>query len=185
MPISEERHQALRRFFFPLVQRTCAELGLEHQEIPDYLAGVLSQFSRTDRLYRLRDPAGLRITSVVEMLGFGPPTSGPEGEQAFRRYVAEFALFMSGLFRPFAENGGFLGYYLEEGARSYARVAAIGSELGDPRSLLYRDLAVRFEHYSGALDFLRKVRFPGLGGPEPVSQFLRQISTILDGVSRN
>jgi len=37
------------------------------------------------------------------------------------RYVGDYALFMSGLFRPFVERGGYLGYYLDEGARAYLR----------------------------------------------------------------
>ena len=114
------------------------------------------------------------------MLGLGPPTPGREGERAFHRYVGDFALFMSGLFRPFVERGGFLGYYLAEGARAYTRVAA----LTDDR-LLYGELATRFEHYAGALDYLRKVRFPGLAGPDPVKAFLGEIDGVLAGLSRS
>jgi len=36
-----------------------------------------------------------------------------------RKYVGDYTLFMSGLFRRFVERGGYLNYYLEEGARSY------------------------------------------------------------------
>ena len=85
---------------------------------------------------------------------------------------------MSGLFRPFVERGGWLGYYLEEGARAYARVAS----LAEARRLLYAELSRRFELWAGALDYLRKVRFPGLAGPDPVRAFLRELDV---AVSRN
>src|SRR2546427_11793203 len=115
------RDSVLLSFFLPLTRRTCAELGVGDDTIAAYLAEVLTEFARTDRLYRLRAPGGARLERVVEMLGLGPPTPGPAGARAFHRYVGDFALFMSGLFRPFVERGGYLGYYLAEGAPAYAR----------------------------------------------------------------
>src|SRR5438093_467974 len=154
------RDSALLSFFLPLTRCTCAELGVGDDTIAAYLAEVMAEFARTDRLYHLRAPGGARLESVVEMLGLGPPTPGPAGTRAFHRYVGDFALFMSGLFRSFVERGGYLGYYLAEGARAYARTSALAE--GEPRAgrVLYRELSVRFEYYAGALDYLRKVRFP-------------------------
>ncbi len=176
---------ALLGFFLPLTRRICAELRVGDDAIAAYLAEVLAEFARTDRLYRLRAPGGARLDRVVEMLGFGPPAPGPAGVLAFHRYVGDFALFMSGLFRSFVERGGYLGYYLEEGARAYARASALAE--GEPRAgrLLYRELSVRFEYYAGALDYLRKVRFPGLPGTDPVGAFLREMQGVVAGLSRN
>jgi len=176
---------ALLAFFLPLTRRTCAELAVGDATIAAYLADVLAEFARTERLYRLREPSGRRLTSVVEMLGLGPPAPGREGERSFHRYVGDFALFMSGLFRPFVERGGFLGYYLAEGAHAYARVAALSEGIARGDRLLYGELATRFEHYAGALDYLRKVRFPGLAGADPVKAFLGEIQGVLAGLSRN
>src|SRR6266704_998493 len=136
------RDSALLSFFLPLTRRTCAELGVGDDTIAAYLAEVMAEFARTDRLYRLRAPGGARLESAVEMLGLGPA-----GTRAFHRYVGDFALFMSGLFRSFVERGGYLGYYLEEGARAYARAGALAE--GKPRAdrLLFRELSVRFEYY--------------------------------------
>ena len=171
--LEDRARPALLSFFLPLTRRTCAELGIGDDTIASYLAEVLAEFARTDRLYRLRAPGGARLERVVEMLGLGPPTPGPVGARAFHRYVGDFALFMSGLFRSFVERGGYLGFYLEEGARAYARASALAE--GEPRAgrLLYRELSLRFEYYAGALDYLRKVRFLGLAGPDPVGAFLR------------
>jgi hypothetical protein len=176
---------ALLAFFLPLTRRTCDELRVGDATVAAYLAEVLAEFARTDRLYTLRAPGGQRLTSVVEMLGVGPPTPGAAGERTFHRYVGDFALFMSGLFRPYVDRGGFLGYYLVEGARAYARVVALSDGLGRGDRLLYAELSTRFEHYAGALDYLRRVRFPGLSGMDPVRAFLREIEGVLAGLSQN
>jgi hypothetical protein len=176
---------ALLSFFLPLTRRTCAELGIGDETVAAYLAGVLTEFARADRLYRVRTPRGERLETVVEMLGLGPAAPGPGGERVFYRYLGDFALFMSGLFRPFVERGGVLGYYLDEGARAYARVTALTDEGSRGQRLLYAELARRFEHYAGALDYLRKVRFPGLASSDPMRAFVREIEGVLAGLSRN
>src|SRR5438876_2279160 len=183
--VRDSGRPALLSFFLPLTRRTCAELGVGDDTVAAYLAEVLTEFARTDRLYRLRAPGGARLERVVEMLGLGPPTPGPPGARAFHRYVGDFALFMSGLFRPFVERGGYLGYYLAEGAHAYARVAALSEGLARGDRLLYGELATRFEHYAGALDYLRQVRFPGPAAPDPVKAFLGEIEGALAGLSRN
>src|SRR5437870_2566311 len=144
------RDSGLLSFFLPLTRRTCAELGVGDDTIAAYLAEVMAEFARTDRLYHLRAPGGARLESVVEMLGLGPPTPGPAGTRAFHRYVGDFALFMSGLFRSFVERGGYLAYYLAEGARAYALASALAE--GEPTTgrLLYRHIPMRFEDYAGA-----------------------------------
>jgi hypothetical protein len=59
---------ALLAFFLPLTRRTCEELTVGDATISAYLADVLTEFARSDRLYRIRAPGGRRLTSVVEML---------------------------------------------------------------------------------------------------------------------
>ena len=185
MPADHRDRTVLERFFLPLTRRTCAELGIGDDTIAGHLAAVLAEFARADRLYRLGTPGGERLTTLVEMLGFGPDTAGPEGERRFQRYLGDFALFMSGLFRPFIERGGFLGLYLGEGSRAYARVATLSEGRARGERLLFGELSLRFEHYAGALDYLRKVRFPGLADPDPIRAFLHEIRGVLAGSSRN
>ena len=175
----------LRDFFQPLTRRTFGELGLGEGEVADYLAEVLAVFARTERLYRLRDPAGQPLTTIVEMLGMGLEVESPAAERALHRHVGDFAIFMSGVFRPFIDRRGCLGLYLGEGARAYGRVAALSLGSSDPRTMLFAELSDRFETYSGALDYLRKVSFHGLAGPDPIRAFLREIESVLTGLSRN
>jgi hypothetical protein len=183
MQTTARERAALLAFFLPLTRRTCEELQVGDDVIAAYLAEVLAEFARADRLWRLRDAEGRRVATMVEMLGVVPEEAG--GERDFFRYVGDFALFMSGLFRPWAERGGFLGWYLADGARAYARVAALGDRVPRRERLILAELAARFELYAGALDYLRKVRFPGLGGADPVGAFLSEIDAVGAGPSRN
>jgi len=185
METAARERAALLAFFLPLTRRTCAELRLGDHVIAAYLADVLVEFARAERLWRLRDLEGRRLTSIVEMLGRGPAAPGPEGERAFLRYVGDFALFMSGMFRPWAERGGFLGLYLADGALAYARVAALGDTVPRRERLILAELATRFEPYAGALDYLRRVHLTGLAGPDPLRAFLREIVTLVGRASRN
>jgi hypothetical protein len=180
---SRER-AALWAFFLPLTRQTCEELAIGDQTVSAYLAGVLVEFARSDLLYRLRAPAGRRLTSVVEMLSLEPGLPDREAERAFRRYLGDYTLFMSGLFRPFVEREGYLRWYLSEGARAYSRVAELAGG-GRRDRMLYEELSVRFEHYSGAFDYLRKVRFPGLAGRDPIGAFLHEIADIVGRPSGN
>jgi hypothetical protein len=150
---------ALLAFFLPLTVQTCDDLAAGDETVAACLADVLGEFARSDVLSRVRALAGRRLTSVVEMLSLEHVLPDEEGERAFRRYLGDYTLFMSGLFRPFVERAGYLGWYLSEGARAYSPVAKAAGRTRRDR-MLYEELSVRFEHYSGALDYLRKVRFP-------------------------
>src|SRR5262249_37373088 len=74
---------------------------------------------------------------------------------------------------------------LDDGARAYARAVALGDVVPRRERLILAELATRFELYAGALDYLRKVRFPGLAGPDPVGAFLEEIAAAVGPPSRN
>jgi hypothetical protein len=61
--VPDSARPALVSFFLPLTRRTCAELGVGDDTVAAYLAEVLAEFARTDRLYRLRAPGGARLMS--------------------------------------------------------------------------------------------------------------------------
>src|SRR6266545_5660931 len=110
----------LKVFFFECARRSFRELGLNDQAVIEYVANVLTAFAHTDQLYRLRAPSGRRLDSVVEMLSARPAASAPPQppavrEREIRKYVGDYTLFMSGLFRSYIEKTGVLDYYLQEG----------------------------------------------------------------------
>src|SRR5260370_25852575 len=108
---------------------SCGEVGIADQQVVEYVASVLTDFSAAGNWLALRDAEGRHLTSVVEMLGSqtGPPQTRGRvlGERELRKYVGDYTLFMSGLFRTFFERGGYLHYYLEERKHSYQTVSEL------------------------------------------------------------
>jgi hypothetical protein len=169
----------LKDFFLTMTRTSFNQLGLADQQVVDYVASVLTDFSAADGWLALRDAEGRRLTSVVEMLASqtGPPQTRGRvlGERELRKYVGDYTLFMSGLFRRFVERGGYLDYYLEEGARSYQAVSELDVSLYNPGFLMFEELSKGFENYSGALDFMRKCYFAPAPNEDPFAGFMRQI----------
>ncbi len=175
--ISDDR---LKSFFFECARKSFWELGLNDHAVVEYVANVLTAFAHTDQLYRLRAPSGRRLDSVVEMLSTYPPASpAPQPpvlrEREIRKYVGDYTLFMSGLFRTYIEKRGVLDYYLQEGRRSYWKVSELDLALYHTGFLLFQELSKNFEYYSGALDYMRKACFAASPSENPFGQFLQQV----------
>jgi hypothetical protein len=170
--------EKLKGFFLTVVRKSFDQLGVGDPQIADYVATIMAEFSRSDRWLALRGADGRKLTSVVEITlsQLGPSeTARVTGERAVRKYVGDYTLFMSGLFRRFVERGGYLDYYLEEGARSYRAVSILDVSLYKPGFLMFEALSKGFEHYSGALDFMRKCYFAPAPNEDPFAGFLKQI----------
>ncbi len=191
MPVQQSSSQRLKGFFLQLVRKSFNQLGVGDQQIAEYVAAVLADFIRSDRWLKLRGADGKRLTSVVEMMLAHSGLSNDElariqGERELRKYVGDYTLFMSGLFRRYVERGGYLSYYLEEGARSYRTVSQLDVSLYNPGFLVFEELSKGFEHYSGALDFMRKCYFVPAPHEDPFAGFFKQIEGWVHyGISRN
>jgi hypothetical protein len=183
----------LNAFFFECARKSFWELGLNDPAVIKYVANVLTAFARSDQLYRLRAPSGRHIDSVVEMLQAHADRAAPSQPQApvmrereMRKYVGDYTLFMSGVFRSYIEKTGVLDYYLQEGRRSYWKVSELDLTLYHTGFLLFQELSKNFEYYSGALDYMRKAYFVPAAGEHPFGQFLRQVEGwIKDNLSDN
>ena len=167
----------LRPFFLRLAQRAFSDLGLFDDRVVDYVADLLADFTRAEHLYRVRSAAGRRIDSVVEILSRSRAGAQDDAlrERALRKYLGDYALFMSGLFRKHVERTGVLGYYLEEGRQSYWKVSELDLTFYRAGFLLFQDLSRNFEYYSGALDYMRQAHFAPRPGDDPFGEFLKQI----------
>jgi hypothetical protein len=181
MSIQHSSSARLQGFFLELVRKSFSQLGVGDRQIIGYIAGILSDFSHADRWLRLRNAEGKRLTSTVEMLLMETTAELSAGERvvaerAVRKYVGDYTLFMSGLFRRFVEHAGYLGYYFEEGARAYRAVSALDVSLYRPGFLIFEELGRSFESYSGALDFMRKCYFAPAPNEDPFAGFFRQIA---------
>jgi hypothetical protein len=178
MRAPESSGEKLKSFFLSVVRKSFDQLGVGDRQTADYVASLLAEFGHSDRWLAIRGAEGRRLTSVVEMMlsQLGPDeTARVNGERAVRKYVGDYTLFMSGLFRRFVERGGYLNYYLEEGARSYRAVSELDVSLYNPGFLMFEELSKRFENYSGALDYMRKCYFAPAPNEDPFAGFLRQI----------
>ena len=180
----------LREFFHAMARRTFTELGVGDDAVVGYVAALLTEFSRSDRLYAMRAEHGV-TASVVQMRAAS--YEAPHDERslvrthAMHKYVADYALFMSGLFRTHVEQCGALDYYLEEGQRAYWAVSELDLARYRTAFLLFQQLSKNFEHYSAALDYMRKAYFaPQSGTESPFATFLREVEGwITTGMSTN
>lgn len=189
MPVPVSSAEKLKGFFLTMVRKSFDQLGIYDRPVAEYVATILAEFSRSDRWLALRGADGRRLTGVVEtMLAAvaSNPGAPAAGERELRKYVGDYTLFMSGLFRRHVERGGYLDYYFAEGARSYRAVSELDVALYNPGFLMFEELSRRFEHYSGALDFMRKCYFQPAPGDDPFAGFYRQIEGwVRHGISHN
>ena len=169
----------LRGFFHHSVRQSFWQLGIHDATVAGYVAEVLTEFARSENLYRIRARNGRKVDSVVEMLSQQAPALNGEAdllkERSRRKYLGDYALFMSGIFRQYVEGKGSLDYYLQEGSRSYWTVSELDLSLYRTGYILFQELSSKFEYYSGALDYVRKACFAAAPGEDPFAGFLRQI----------
>lgn len=169
----------LLAFFLNVVRQSFWQLGIYDATVANYVADVLVEFARADKLYPIRSPRGKKVESIVEMLAAKPAAPADENdllrERSLRKYVGDYALFMSGMFRSHVAGRGFLDYYIAEGSRSYWTVSELDLSLYRAGFSLYQELSRKFEYYSGALDFTRKAYFAAEPGEDPFAGFLRQV----------
>jgi hypothetical protein len=162
-----------------MVRQSFWQLGINDPTVAQYVAEVLAEFARTENLYRVRSHDGRKVDSVVEMLGQKADRAADETdllkERSLRKYVGDYALFMSGIFRNHVADKGYLGYYIAEGSRSYWTVSELDVSLYRTGFILYQELSKKFEYYSGALDYTRKAYFAGEAGDDPFAGFLKQV----------
>ncbi|KPJ55684.1 MAG: hypothetical protein AMJ42_06430 [Deltaproteobacteria bacterium DG_8] len=96
---------ALKPFFIKLTQKCFGELGLRDREIVEYVAFVLTNFSRTENLYCIRDSTGKRLDSIVEMFielnsyFHQENRSSLFREMEIYQHIGDYTLFMTGIFK--------------------------------------------------------------------------------------
>ena len=181
MTIGKINSAYIKSFFSSLVNTSFLDLGKEKdRDAAVYLIDMLTEFARTESLYKITDSEGNKIHTIVDMLLESKNTqvnnSGYERE--VRKYVGDFALFMSGIFRDHVNRGSYLRYYMNEGMKSYFVVSQLDLERGEGNPIMFSKLSREFEFYSGALDYMRRAYF----GPEnPIDPF-RNLSARLSKI---
>jgi hypothetical protein len=99
--------QSLRGLFDELLSRNFEEsLHCSDREIILYLTNLLTDFSRAERLYAIRNARGKALEDVGEMLLESNPlfeAASFDREREVRKHIGDFTLFFVGLF-PEAVN---------------------------------------------------------------------------------
>src|SRR5260370_18033108 len=98
----------LRTLFSELVRNTFRnQLRYYDPEVADYISELLTDFARTDQLYKIRDAAGRRLDDVGEMLIESNPlleAASFERARELRKHIGDYPLFPTGPF-PAYLNG--------------------------------------------------------------------------------
>lgn len=152
-------------FFHRHLQQGFGEYGLDQPALVDYVSDLLTRFVRVNSLYALRDADGRPIETMAGFLLAqqtainDPPTArAPVRETLVLRHMADYALFMSGLFRERLKHRGQIGYYREHGRNAFARCARL--EANPNRARLLHRMGHDFEPISDALDVVWHRRLP-------------------------
>lgn len=165
----------LAPFFDRLVRWSLADLALGGDVAAPYLSRLLTRFVRTDQLYALRDAAGRRLESVVELLveaerswAFDAPDFNPFREREVRQHIGDFTLFMSGIFPEHVARRASAALYVREGKRAYQVVADFERSALRPDARLFAALAAGFEQYAAALLYMKRVYLRAADAPAGV-----------------
>lgn len=79
-----------------------SRLGLRDVEISSYVADLLTEFCRTENIYRIRDAAGNPVREVGEMLLAADPVHGTASsfgeERERRKHIGDYTLFFTGMY---------------------------------------------------------------------------------------
>src|SRR2546423_1066638 len=100
-------NERLNHFFYDMTRRSFWQLGINDATIARYVADVLTDFASTNNLYRIHSQAGKKLDSVVDILNETADTGGETSvvkERELRKYLGDYTLFMSGIFRTHVEK---------------------------------------------------------------------------------
>src|SRR5262249_5123827 len=98
----------LHGLFHDVLRQNFRQFGIYDSSLPRYMANVLMDFAKSESLYRIRSRKVKRMESVVEIVSEQPSAPSDEThvlkERSLRKYLGEYALFMSGIFRSYVEG---------------------------------------------------------------------------------
>ncbi len=175
----------LHSFFDRVIKQAFSDLVLDDTPAARYLTELLTRFARAEALRAVQAVAERRLDSVVDSLlaiegawDLGSTEFNPSQEDALRRHIGDYTLFMTGIFRDHVQRLAVTCYYEHEGRRAYRFVSETARTAGRPDAPLFRRLSDRFEQYAGALTYARKVYFRANAVPAeawPADPFFRAL----------
>src|SRR5437763_1072655 len=93
----------LESFFQQAVRNSYeGKLGLNDPDVTSYVAHLLCEFSRSEKLYKMRDEMGRPIAELEPMVTAADPINGTapsfDAERMVRKYIGDYALFVAGMY---------------------------------------------------------------------------------------
>ncbi|HKR26537.1 MAG TPA: hypothetical protein VJS11_03745 [Acidobacteriaceae bacterium] len=93
----------LRKLFHELVAECYfTHSGIEDSELTSYVGDLLTEFSATENLYRIRDAGGRPVRAIRDMITASDPVFGVassfDEEREVRRHIGDYALFATGMY---------------------------------------------------------------------------------------
>jgi hypothetical protein len=96
-----ERHP-LRQLFQEVVAGCYASDGIQDPGLTSYVGNLLTEFTATDKLYRIRNAEGKPVKEIQEMVAAADPVFGAassfDEEREVRRHIGDYALFATGMY---------------------------------------------------------------------------------------
>ncbi len=94
-PLESFFHQAVRNSYE-------GKLGLNDPDVTSYVAHLLCEFSRAEKLYKMRDEMGRPIAELEQMMTAADPVNGTapsfDAERMLRKHIGDYALFVAGMY---------------------------------------------------------------------------------------
>lgn len=138
---------------------------LEDDELASYVAGILTDFSQTEHLYRIRNAQGRPLRDVTDMLLASDPVYGEaesfDRERQVRKHIGDFSLFFAGMFPESAQwrhrnHQDGLRALIRAGKESYYIVSQFNVFEFEQEAPLFGRLAENFEACAEGLHLVRK-----------------------------
>lgn len=137
-------------------------------QIELYLTELLVNFLHEDQIFKIRDAAGQRVSSVTQMLEYGDirlKASSFDEERRVHRHIGDFLLFWSGIFPEFLPK--LAGASLQDislncaviGSESYDIVSSFTHEPYGEEAKVFRKLSDDFMAFQRTFLTVRKCVF--------------------------
>ena len=102
-PQNQPQSHPLEQFFLQAVRNNYeGKLGLNDPHVTSYVAHLLCEFSRSDKLYKVRDEMGRPVAELEQMMLAADPVNGTapsfDAERLIRKHIGDYALFVAGMY---------------------------------------------------------------------------------------
>ncbi len=158
----------LESFFYSAIRSSYeGKLRLNDPEITLYVARMLCDFSEPENVFRLREATERTLETFRVMVRAADPIHGTapsfDAERSIRKYIGDYALFISGMFLDVVESGPnpeadrtILAELIQLGKESYYIVSTFNLFEYEEQAPLFARLSDRFEHCVLGLALIRE-----------------------------